>query len=453
DRNSLRVLEVVNADFHRFDVFVRWPEDTVGPAGIERPQLAAFQDVHSGKILSWRVDRTPNARAVQLAIGDMVKTWGIPSKLLLDNGREFAAKSITGGTPTRFRFKVKDDDVPGLVTALGIEVIWATPYSGQSKQIERAFRDMCDRVAKHPEFAGAYTGNSPGAKPENYGSKAVELDTFLEVLTEEIELHNAKGDRRGEVACGRSFNEVFNEGYKAHPIRKATDAQLRMLMLGAEGVTVSRGDAAIRFMGNRYWAGWLHEHQGQKIVARFDPADLQAGLYVYAMTGEYLGEADCLEKTGFTDVDGARAHNRARRQWIRAQKDLAKAEGGLSPAEVAGALSRARRKDTAPNPDARVVRPLRALSMGSEPVIQPASSKVEEVHRALVIELSTGQQRADAEETANDRFRRALELEQVLAAGGCLTTDQARMLTSYRQSAEYKSQRAMWEDFGDDMFG
>jgi transposase InsO family protein len=168
DKTALSPLEVVNADFHKFDVFVEWPLERgeTGKGWIGRPQMVAFQDVFSGRILSWRVDQQPNALAVQLAAGDMIERFGIPQHILLDNGREFAAKALTGGTPTRYRFKVREDDVPGLFIALGCEIHLATPYSGQSKPIERAFRDMCDAIAKDPRFDGAWTGNTPEAKPE-----------------------------------------------------------------------------------------------------------------------------------------------------------------------------------------------------------------------------------------------------------------------------------------------
>ncbi len=165
-----------------------------------------------------------------------------PKAALLDNGREFAAKVFTGGgAKTRFRFKVKEDDIPGLLPMLGVNVHWATPYSGQSKPIERAFRDLCDRVAKHPAFeGGAYTGNKPDAKPENYGNRAIPLDEFRAVLNEEMEAHNARPGRRSEVAFGRSFDEVFDEGYKVAPIRKATLEQRRLWLMSAEGVRGAR---------------------------------------------------------------------------------------------------------------------------------------------------------------------------------------------------------------------
>ncbi len=159
DKTALHALEAVNADFHKFDVFVRWPAERGVPSFVGRPQMVAFQDIYSGRILSWRLDQTPNSTAVLLAAGDMIEDWGIPGHVLLDNGREFAAKVVTGGAATRYRFKVKEDDVPGLFVALGCEIHWATPYSGQSKPIERAFRDMCDTIAKDPRFDGAWTGN------------------------------------------------------------------------------------------------------------------------------------------------------------------------------------------------------------------------------------------------------------------------------------------------------
>ena len=148
DKSCLHALQAVNADFHKFDVFVRWPAPfgQNEPGQILRPQMVAFQDIYSGRILAWRVDVSPNSTAVLLCAGDMISEWGIPEHILLDNGREFAAKAITGGASTRYRFKVKEDDIPGLFTALGCKIHWATPYSGQSKPIERAFRDMCSSI-------------------------------------------------------------------------------------------------------------------------------------------------------------------------------------------------------------------------------------------------------------------------------------------------------------------
>ena len=318
DRSSLHALEGVNGDYHRFDVFVHMQT----PDGIEvvRPQMVAFQDLLSGKILAWRLSYSANSQTVQLCLGQLIEEWGIPKHVLLDNGREFAAKTITGGTPTRFRFKVTDEDIPGLLTTLGCEIHWATPYSGQSKPIERAFRDLCDRIARHPACEGAYTGNRPDAKPENWRSRIMDQADFEELVAVEIAAHNARPDRRSEVAFGRSFDDVFAESYARAPIRKATPEQRRLWLLGAQGVSVGRTNGRINFMGNAYFDEFLHQHLGEKVVARFDDAALWDGLHIYALSGQYLGFAACQEATGFFSADGARDIKRARMKARRAYR-------------------------------------------------------------------------------------------------------------------------------------
>lgn len=457
DKTALRALEIVNADFHKFDVFVRFPvEPGEDRPCIGRPQMVAFQDVFSGRILSWRVDREPNAVAVQLAAGDMIEAWGIPDAVLLDNGREFAAKAITGGAPTRYRFKVREDDIPGLFVALGCEVLWATPYSGQSKPVERAFRDLCDSIAKDPRFDGAWTGNRPDAKPEDYGSRAVDLDTFLAVLAEGIAEHNTRTGRRSEVAMGRSFAEVFDESYTSAPIRKATEAQRRLWLLGAEGLRADARTGAVSFQGNTYHADWMLALAGRRLIVRFDPADLWSGLHVYSGENEYLGHAPCKLKVGFRDSAEARQLARARRAALAAERRAEAAHRRYSAAELGRMLDAA-----APavaegsQPEARIVRP----AFGAGPPRRPPRDEtfeaaVEAEHRVLVADLAARRGAASApEEDELGRFRRALELEQRLARGEAVTADQQRWLAVYQQQPEYQGQLLLWREYGDAMFG
>jgi putative transposase len=349
DRGVFHALEAVNADGHKWDVFVRWPDGDVG-----RPMMVAFQDLYSGKMLAWRVDKSENKEAVRLAFGDLVEAFGIPDLCWLDNGRSFASKWLTGGTPNRYRFKVKDDDPAGILTQLGVEVHWTEPYAGQSKPIERAFRDFAGDVAKHPRFAGAYTGNDPLAKPENYGSKAVPLAVFLEVLEQEIAAHNARTGRRAAVCAGRSFDATFAASYATSPIRKATVEQRRLWLLAAEAISVGRVDGAIQLLDNRYWSEFLLQHRGQKVTVRFDPQRLHGDLQVYRLDGAYLGAAKCVEKVGFADQDAAQQHARDRNSFRKATKAALAAERKLSIADVAALLPAA--EAPTPPPETRVVR-------------------------------------------------------------------------------------------------
>ncbi len=453
DKTALHALEVVNADFHKFDVFVRWPsERDSGDTYVGRPQMVAFQDIHSGRILAWRVDQTPNAEAVRLAAGDMIETYGIPEHVLLDNGREFAAKALTGGAPTRFRFKVREDDLPGLFVSLGCKIHWATPYSGQSKPVERAFRDMCDAIAKDPRFDGAYTGNRPEAKPEDYGSRAVDLEAFLAVLAEGIEEHNTRTNRRSEVAYGRSFAEVFDASYASAPIRKATEAQRRLWLLGAEGLRGDSKSGLVRFMGNEYWAPWMASVAGERLIVRFDPAALWDGLHVYGADNAYLGHAPCKLKAGFLDIGEARTHAKARKTWLNAERAALAAHRRLRAAELGAALDQSAPAPTQ-TPEAKVVRPVFRRTETLEAIPEPRPD-VERAQAAIVAELAARRPAPVAEdEPARVRFRRALDLEAALARGEAVTADQQRWLSVYQQTPEYRAEHLLWEDFGDAIFG
>ena len=336
DRSGYGALEAVNADGHRFDVFVRLPDGSA----VVRPVLVGFQDLGSGKMLAWRLGETESSDLVRLAFADMVGNYGIPSHVYLDNGRSFASKYLTGGVMTRYRFRVRAEDPVGVMTRLvGAEGIhWVTPYHGQAKPIERAWRDLADRIARHPAFAGAYVGNNPTAKPENYGSRAIEWAEFERVVAEEIVAHNARDGRRAAICAGRSFDAVFAEKYERTTVRKATAEQLRTLLLAAEAVTASREDGSVRLAGNRYWTEALSAHAGRRVVLRFDPLQLHQAVDVYALDDSYIGRADCVASVGFADANAARDHARGRTQWRRAAKAMLAAERRMDAAEMAAQL-------------------------------------------------------------------------------------------------------------------
>lgn len=351
DRTALHALEAVNADGHKWDVWVKWPDGTIA-----RPVMAAWQDLYSGLTLAWRVDRSETKEVVRLAFGDLAETYGIPDHVVLDNGRAFASKWLTGGTATRYRFKVKDEDPAGIFTDLGCTVHWATPYAGQSKPIERMFRDFCQDIAKDVRLAGAWTGNTVANKPENYGSKAIPLETFLQVVSEGITEHNARLGRRTGTCGGKlSFQQAFVASYEVSPIRRPTPEQARTFLLASELVTARKPDGAVHLYGNRYWCEALVDVMGRKVVGRFDPDALHAGVHLYRPDGAYLAFAPCVEAVGFFDTAAGRAHARARADFLRAAKTMAHAEKRLSLDEVAAMLPQI----TPPEPpDAKVVRPM-----------------------------------------------------------------------------------------------
>jgi putative transposase len=354
---ELQALQLVNIDGHKFDVFCRFPgSDT--PA---RPMMVAIQDVFSRKILAWRIGETESAVLTRLAFADLFKKWGIPAECLLDNGRAFASKWITGGAKTRFRFKIREEEPTGILTALGVRIRWATPYRGQSKPIERAFRDLCDTVARHPALAGAYTGNHIDAKPENYGSRAVPIDLFVELVSRGIAAHNARPGRRTETARGRSFDDVFEASYTRFPIGKATSEQLRLALLAADEVRADRQSGAIVVFGNRYWSPEMSALAGSRVTVRFDPDDLTLPVHVYDTNGRFMATVPVLEQTGFLDAAAAQARARQERDLRKSIRRVEELEELISAGDLAAMIPDHDDETDAPLP--AVIRPVRHRGM------------------------------------------------------------------------------------------
>jgi hypothetical protein len=349
---------------------VDWPDGTQA-----RPAMVGISDLYSGKMLAWRVGRSETSEAVRLTFGDAFRTYGLPTDIWLDNGRAYASKQVTGGQANRYRFKVLPEDSQGMLTALGIKVHWTKPYSGQSKPIERSWRDFAGEIAKHPAFEGAYTGPNTVDKPANYGARTVPLDAFLDVVAVEIAAWNARTGRRSDVCGGRlSFDQAFEASYKAMAeaggIRKATPEQLRLCMLSSQPVTCARDDGAVTILGNRYQSEALLAYCGKKVFIRFDPQDLHGEVYAYDLSHRFIGAAPCILKAGFADMDAGRKQARALGDFKRATKELAKAEVRHTAAQLAEMHAAASRESPDATPEEpKIIRPVfGALALQARPL-------------------------------------------------------------------------------------
>lgn len=327
---DLHAMALVNIDGHKFDVFVRMPDGRV-----IRPIMVAIQDIYSRKFLAWRIGAEESAVQARLAFADLFQNYGIPLGCVLDNGRAFASKWITGGAKSRFRFKIRPEDPTGLLTGLGVQIHWALPYRGQSKPIERGFRDLCDSISRGPAMAGAYVGNSPMAKPENYGSHAVPWAEFAVHVERGMAAHNAKLGRRTETANGRSFDDVFAESYAVAPIGKASPEQLRMALLAADQKMVDRRTGEVELHGNRYWSEGCGRLHGQRVTVRFDPDNLMRDVHLYDLAGRYLTSAQIIADTGFLDVAAAKETAKRTADYRRKIRDAANAEQLMVAEQVA----------------------------------------------------------------------------------------------------------------------
>jgi len=450
---ALAALAIVNADGYKHNLWVRFPDGDV-----VRAKTWFWQDVYSSKVLAWRTDKTEHTDMIRLAFGDLVKTWGIPDAVLLDNTLAAANKTMSGGIRHRFRFKVREEEPDGVFKNLNIDVMWATPRHGQAKPVERAFGvgGVGEYIDKSPDFAGAWTGSNTLDKPDYDGkTRAVELAQLQAVIEREIAAWNAREGRRGAMTHGRSIDAVFEESYKVVPIRRATEEQSRLWLLATEPVRASAKDGAItldagRIVGerlaNRYWSPHLFDYAGKLVAARFDPQRLHAGVHVYTADGRYICFADCDRPAGFNDQLAARERARARNTFTRNAKAMRASEVRMDTLDAAKALAGSA-APTIPAPAA----PARSVIRGEfrtpiEPPIQ--LSAADEVRLA---EIEAGTYRAKpalcVPNDPNVRYAWHVKLTAAQLCGIAVPAELQGFLESYPASAECRATEKIFREF------
>ena len=364
DRTALRVMEALCADGHVFDTRVDFGKGIEG-----RAVLVAWQDVCAAEIAGWRLDRSETTDAYRLSLSDVLWKYGAPEHVIVDNGRGIAAKAFAGGSGA-YRGRDTDGTPIGLLTQLigKKNVHWTTPYSGQSKPIERAFRDLATDIAKDPRLAGCYTGRNTLSKPSNYGSRSIPIEEFRAIVADMIEQHNARPGRQGMGMDGRSFREVFQEGLQEHAPRRVSESELARWLLSADMATARKSDGAVLLHGNRYWDAALADAlagrppQVRRVVVRYDPERLDRPVLVEDREGRRIAKAEVLGTAKYFSKSDAKATAKAKARLLKATREELELHAQLGVGAVADALQDAAASEA---------------GTGADPA--PASPQVEEI--------------------------------------------------------------------------
>jgi len=332
DKRALRPGEIVSGDGLKLDkIWVDWGDEIINTT-----TAWVWQDVYSGRLLAHRIAKTENTDLFRLATYDLVGIV-VPDVVQIDNTRVAANKAMTGQAPGRRRFGNRSDDPVGILLQLGITPQFTNPDQTMSnpgvKPVERAFRDLHEAIRQHPRLIDrGYSKDT-----------AVPIEELRAIVAEEVARHNARKGRRTPVCGGvKSFDDVFFEAFKKHPIRQATEAQRRLLLLMPEVVRASRAKGEIQLSAGRgptgkprYWSEVMAEHRGKQVVVYYDPENLSEPVHVYDLSGQYIGEAERIGDTGFNDTQAAREWAKYNRRTMKALKKIAEDQTRMSALEVA----------------------------------------------------------------------------------------------------------------------
>ena len=312
DYTTLRIHELWNSDGRRADVFCRWPDGSIG-----RPFVVVWQEVRTRMILGVRGFKNANMNVVKLALRNAIERCGaLPESGLLDNGMEYAGKSVTGGQKTRNRFKVNEDDPLGVLTLLGVPVHWATPGSGQSKPVESFWRWLADNVDKRAEFVGAYCGNTPLARPEDCDpKKAVPIEVFSAELANAIDTYNQR-PHSGNGMNRQSPLQLYQDLIASAQPRIPTKTQLLLCLMESQPYKPDKEDGSITINGVRYWHPEMSDLPRYKTFhVYYDPEDPTC-LALVMDRNRVVCEAAPRGLTPFLDQDAAKTHGRNRNQFV-----------------------------------------------------------------------------------------------------------------------------------------
>lgn len=133
-----------------------------------RPQLTTWFDRRTRRVMGWEISQQGNQDTIRRALLNALRdpSVSVPDRVVIDNGKDFMARSI-GGITKQARRRVSGDEqreieatATGILNLLGIEPHFAMPYNHDGKaRIERWHGFV------HEDFDRewpSYIGNKPG---------------------------------------------------------------------------------------------------------------------------------------------------------------------------------------------------------------------------------------------------------------------------------------------------
>ncbi|WP_411037057.1 DDE-type integrase/transposase/recombinase [Shinella sp. BYT-45] len=403
----------------------------------------------------WYVSRTPRASAVALLIRKAILSWGVPATIKTDNGSDFVAR-----------------DTKRLFASLAIEADVSDAYSPEQKgHVERMIKTFQHKFAVLlPGYVGHSVADRKAIEDRKSFAERLGQDTAetFGVSLSGADLQDAVDQwattmYEHEPHAGLGGRTPFQVAASSSaPVRMVDERALDVLLMPVAGNDGHRRVTkfGIRIDHNHYLAASILP--GTDVFVRRDPNDM-GRVHVFSLdAGTYLGEAICAELAGIHPETWVRAQKELQAEIIREKiaeirKGIREITSGPALHERALAVAARNVPNVVPLPrrEERHETPqiAAALDVGTGPRTAPSAAS--DAQREIVLADLMPQRPYEnvtpirSEPTPAQRFRTALDIERRHAAGEPVEADELIWLGSYRESAEYKAQRVMWEDFGD----
>jgi len=223
DMSNIKAGQVWVVDHAQIDNMVKSHKSKAKREKVLASWYTGWMDVKTSKHLGGLLhEDSPNSDHILQAFYYAAMTYGLPEIVYFDNGKDMRAKDLTGGRKTKSVDKLDTEKARNTMAALGIKVIFALPYSPQSKTIERQFRKIKEWFSK---FLPGYRGGNVLERPEKL-TKEIKTGNIYD-----FEEYKPHFDRfitdvlncmpsRGKALNGLSPNDLWN---RENPIKKIAD--------------------------------------------------------------------------------------------------------------------------------------------------------------------------------------------------------------------------------------
>lgn len=284
DPTLINVGDVLVADGHKlnFEIINPW----TGKA--QRMTLIVFFDMRSNYPCGWEIMPTENAAAIHAALRRAILALGkIPRVVYLDNGRAFKARVFT-----ETDIDLTQSGIYGLYEQLGIQTVFAWPYHGQSKTVERFFKYFAELERKCLTYVGTSIEKQP---PRLNRGEFLHRNIYRKLmegkcLTLEI-AHMAVAAWFDEYAATPQPRSKYLKGYTPIDLFEpgrgdGVDRDLLTYLMWSKKDATIRG-SRIEWRGKKYYHDALYGKH-KKVEIRYD---LQDTGYVAVFDG---GELLCI---------------------------------------------------------------------------------------------------------------------------------------------------------------
>lgn len=255
------------------------------------PWVTAWRDFKSSKWLGWLLQpSSPNSDHIFQSFYYSAEEYGLPSDVLLDNGKDFRCKDFAGGRKS-LKIDANEARTTSMLAELNVKVHFALPYNAQTKPIERDFLKIKELLSKH---CVGYRGGNVVERPEKLADeikkgKLIPFNKFKEIFDDFVINILNKRPSQGKNLKGLSPDELFNSEFK-EKITVSKDALKLFCMRTSRTYTIGRNGIKDGSLDITYWADWMISKYGLKVYLRRDIKNYKEAWVFKESNSEFVGK-------------------------------------------------------------------------------------------------------------------------------------------------------------------